>query len=723
MSDMLKFSLYSVLKNEDAPPYLGEGILIAADGLGGSGSTVHEIDKRRQSHLDEDIRRAAFGDFSEEACEEMRDYLDQLVEPMADGESDTSALWGSRIVIARFLYAVRYLDQFREVKSLRDPAVRERLSAFVSKGLHRVVKEFDLKRGKYDNQLLLPTTLAAVFYEERDSSVVADCIWAGDSRCYALLPSGMKLLTADDEDSSGAITNLFFATEKPTVLHHRRYQLAKPCALLAVSDGVFDPFDPHDYLGVEHEFQTAIAECGSIDELKGRLIMDYDRIHGDDTTIAFQGFGFASYDDLKHRMAPRFKQVSGLLEKWREMHAVLEVINQPEEDIVGYVRTRTSDKYAAIASTLISMILEKKRDVVLRGAISDRVEALRTAITAKQGADRAVEVRSALEEIHAILLDEPQNATRCLTRNKIVFNNGSGSARARFDTNFRRAIETSAQIAVLRRELDELTEKRRCRGDAGAELRDRISERIDYYSAEIDRVKREPIVKAPKKQREADEKDWLALLDLETMWRLIEFDFMHGTVLSIPDKKQKELPEQQRSAALMKHCLTRSTDRALVRELIDYQSERLKLDAAIRKKNGNLNGAMLQYNRAVESFYPTVYKMKNPEVLFQRAFAARMGLLRTKSDANAQIACELEDAIKQLFVSEREAIVGDIVETLAAYPRQTSVIDVNYNGTRLSRFRTYYHCKASSQDDVRAVEGALERMRADHEELLNSDAT
>ena len=40
----LKFRFYSVLKNEDAPPFLSDTLLAVADGLGGSGSTVHKID-------------------------------------------------------------------------------------------------------------------------------------------------------------------------------------------------------------------------------------------------------------------------------------------------------------------------------------------------------------------------------------------------------------------------------------------------------------------------------------------------------------------------------------------------------------------------------------------------------------------------------------------------------------------------------------------------------
>ena len=46
MNKDLCFKFYSVLKNEDAMPFIGKNILVAADGMGGAGSTVHEIDRK-----------------------------------------------------------------------------------------------------------------------------------------------------------------------------------------------------------------------------------------------------------------------------------------------------------------------------------------------------------------------------------------------------------------------------------------------------------------------------------------------------------------------------------------------------------------------------------------------------------------------------------------------------------------------------------------------------
>ena len=39
--EKLKFTFYSEVKKEDAEPYADDRFLVVADGLGGSGATVH----------------------------------------------------------------------------------------------------------------------------------------------------------------------------------------------------------------------------------------------------------------------------------------------------------------------------------------------------------------------------------------------------------------------------------------------------------------------------------------------------------------------------------------------------------------------------------------------------------------------------------------------------------------------------------------------------------
>ena len=57
MKEKLAFGFYSQLKGEDAPPYLGDGLIAVADGLGGSGSTVHALRPEERKAVRREIRR------------------------------------------------------------------------------------------------------------------------------------------------------------------------------------------------------------------------------------------------------------------------------------------------------------------------------------------------------------------------------------------------------------------------------------------------------------------------------------------------------------------------------------------------------------------------------------------------------------------------------------------------------------------------------------------
>lgn len=215
----LKFAFYSVLKNEDADPYSGDNLMIVADGLGGAGSIVHSIDRDKHHDLYESIMASAFGDCPDIAAKLGDDYFKKLIAPMIDDKNDTSALWASRIVMARCAYAIIANDQYEE---LDKENVRKHLAGFIQKGLESVKDKFKLEKGTYFGQKILPTTLAFVRYKEDKDQVVAETLWAGDSRCYALTIDGLKILSIDDEDSSGSITNCFHADNK-----EEKYRLGK----------------------------------------------------------------------------------------------------------------------------------------------------------------------------------------------------------------------------------------------------------------------------------------------------------------------------------------------------------------------------------------------------------------------------------------------------------------------------------------------------------------
>lgn len=365
--EKLYFSFYSVLKNEDAFPYSDYRLLVAADGLGGAGSTVHKIDREKHKDLKKELYEAAFGDLNvDENSSFRKNWLDRWLEDMADEADDTSALWASRIAIGRFVYVLTRSKKAREGKiDLGNEEIREKIFRFVQDGLKNVAEHFDLQRGKYSNQLLLPTTLAAIRYEEKEDKIIAESVWAGDSRCYALTPDGLFALSDDDEDDSGAINNLFYLGENSAdkVLHHRKFAINKPCVLMTVSDGIFDPYDPCSHFGVEMTLLKFIRESNNVEELKKALCSHYDAVHGDDSTMAFSAFGFESYQDMKEKFSERTDYVLSMWNKFREMSSKMSVAENGEE-MVDYVKKRTLSKYEAIVSDLLKT-LEGEADIAV----------------------------------------------------------------------------------------------------------------------------------------------------------------------------------------------------------------------------------------------------------------------------------------------------------------------------------------------------------------------
>lgn len=367
-----KYKFYSVLKNEDATPYVGSNVLIIADGLGGAGGYTHSATPTK-----DEIFKSAFYDLDLEKAASIASELEEWAMPIASGKPTTSALWSSHIAIARCAYALEFHEDFVDC-DLSDEATRDKLADFITDGLNNTAKQFDLQKGSFDNQKLLPTTLAFIRYkvDEQSNIVTAETVWAGDSRCYLLTKDGLKQLSIDDEDSSGALTNLFSVGNRKAKLHYRKYEIETPCVLIGSSDGIFDPFEPVDNLGVESTLLGHLQEATSYDELMKNLCELYGDIHSDDATMAFVSVGFEDYASLKSTLFERSEYISSITNKYRETKSAMEILAKPEEDILGYVKTRTDNKFERIMRAILENYADAENCIYTKelcGAIDSRI--------------------------------------------------------------------------------------------------------------------------------------------------------------------------------------------------------------------------------------------------------------------------------------------------------------------------------------------------------------
>lgn len=653
----ITFKFYSVLKNEDAMPYIGGNLLVAADGLGGSGSAVHAINREKHPDMRRDILSSAFGDI-ETVSHGLEQYMEELIAPMTDGKDDTSALWASRIAIARCVYALKE-GKFRGA-DLSDEEVRADLADFIARGLRETALKFNLQNGKYDGQLLLPTTLAFIRYTEQETGVIAEALWAGDSRLYALTPEGLKILSADDEDESGAITNLFYEGNKKVRLNYLRHKLAKPCALMAVSDGVFDPFEPHDHLGVEHALLSAIMQGGSARQTGDSLKRFYDSVHSDDATMAFVSFGFSDFAEMQRGFKKRADLIMSIRRKYAELHPALEVVNLSEEEAAHYVVSRTADRYDSIIPMLVDAAERGENDVAIVPEIRKAVEAADQYCAAEADKARRNRREQALAELDIFVRAHPEFV------NSGLFGPGCPSDHPK----------TASFIAKFKKVAGDLTEILSGTGDFASyqnglaarrlELHALVQAKLNEYRKEFDSLGLQEGGEA-KKRRTA--------LHNQNLWGDIDISLMSCRKMQ---KIEKQLPQADRGLAdsvrnhINESCLADEYTHIwtqLFERLKNYE----RLGSALLSEEARRKFGFDENN---ESFAQTLAKEKRERIFHD--------LKGRKAD-----------------------VAAAIVKAFAVNFDKTSLIDGQYNATRLALLRTYYRLKHDPDSEVKEFEKQL----------------
>ncbi len=384
------FEFYKVVKNEDAHPYAAVlddgGFIVAADGLGGTGCYVHELSEEDNARLKSELKLIILPEFFDENGKargalasdiKFFSWLANNLAPMTDGEPDTSALWASRIVITRFVY---YLKENPEL-DLTDSGAREALVNFIYKGLLSVRDEFKLYASGLGRSTL-PTTLVGIKYKLlMDGNIRADVVHAGDSRAYALIPGvGLKQLSEDDEDNSGAITNLFTlgsdGDPRDCELHIASYILPKKSAIFTCSDGFFDLFDHN--LGVEAVLLAAVRKANSFEELSETWHDWYRPMHHDDCSVAFVAPGYDSYSDFKETFSERADRIVELYDAYEDYKKVIPVLRGEEETPDVYIRERFEQRKVQILDIVLKELLAnpKTSDPAVTSEIKRKYNAL-----------------------------------------------------------------------------------------------------------------------------------------------------------------------------------------------------------------------------------------------------------------------------------------------------------------------------------------------------------
>lgn len=718
MNKDLCFGFYSVVKNEDADPFVGDNVIAVADGVGGRGGMVHPIDREKHENVQDDLIGSAFGDFDPEKASKIEDYIEKLIQPILDETPKTSALWGSRVVISRCVYALTCEEKFAN-GDLSNDELRAELADFIEKTLKDVKEEFDLRKGSIEDQQIMPTTLSAIRFHEDDDKVTAESIWAGDSRCYALTKDGLIPLSVDEEDSTGVMTNKFYYDYEAS-LRYSKAVFDKPCVLMTVSDGIFDPFGflDVDHFGVENIFMDKMLHSGSIEELRDNLYNEYFvNIRGDDATVAFVPFGFESYDDMKSFFRERGEFVNKTYLQQRENARALQLMNATSDTFTPYVRTRTSDKYPFIVGKLMEILSSNTDDIVATGVIKStydeivdkhriemknaltngRVCALKSLLSTFKNDSTDISTFISDDKLSALLLSASGADKTTLADLLKSLKSYLADARG-FDSKktavLNKKIEYNeylqllydeinsvrAEIDASRDKLDEVHEsEREASTSTNKKLRSKIGSYIREYCEDISKLRK----------RESD------LYDIELM---------------IAVKEQSDFTKEE----ISKYKSTFKKMDSLVKRLRDYKELRSNL---IQAETGIKRSAD-KLKKSVEGFISYCLKAGKILDVFDDKYSSELSLASLAENKEFMVTDSILSEIKDTLLAKKDDVIECIVSALKERCSEASSLDFVYDKKRLANFKEYHKSKAPSPELI-ALKSTIESIFAKYEEYLS----
>lgn len=287
---MLSFTLWTekiAEKGEDAPPTLlldeelGTGILAVYDGLGGAGSTPYQIGNKTFS----------------------------------------GAYLASRLAmqVAEQTFVSKH-SPFIEIAPTNEQGFCDSYSNFLEKYLKTAfqlkIAQLDQQRSKLRSKLIkrLPTTIAGITFSidegetMRENIYYTESFWAGDSRVYVWLPSGLKQISEDNLtekldaqenlEQDAPISNCVSADDDFDVFS-KRLTFQQPIVLITATDGTFGylPTPAHfEYylLATLHHPLTCTTE-----DWKNILTLALENVTGDDMSLCVLTLGYKNLEHLK----------------------------------------------------------------------------------------------------------------------------------------------------------------------------------------------------------------------------------------------------------------------------------------------------------------------------------------------------------------------------------------------------------------------------------------
>lgn len=292
-------------KGEDGPPILlqfeDNSIVVGvADGMGGAGGTVYEIDDTKRSGA----------------------YLaSHLVTSIAEK------------------YFIHFKEEGHSITHPIQAKIAEELKYHFNQGIQQILNKID-KKGNVKLNIKskmikrLPTTLALGYIESDEKEFNVYTFWAGDSRIYSLDSfHGLHQLTEDNlVNETDAFDNLTndskisncINADSDYTINVKGYKFNSPQIILATTDGAFGylPTPVH----FEHLLLDTLIHSTSIEDWKDNLRVHFKSGQSDDISLSLATVGYKDFVSLKNSFKERFltldEDVSKLNNLFQEMGAI-----------------------------------------------------------------------------------------------------------------------------------------------------------------------------------------------------------------------------------------------------------------------------------------------------------------------------------------------------------------------------------------------------------------
>lgn len=316
-----------VYKGEDARPYVDGQIFFVADGMGGSAAIYHQKivpEIFEEEKLMDTLFKGVYEDYSNETF--VKYVIDSFYELFAVKHCykdniynvKKSGYFASRIVTAIVLHETIYSEKYKAEKLFEAldacesdddkkaylDGIGKHFKELIQTKMRQIAKNANLiYESSFSGLALLGTTLCTTIYLEKESSVEAIYLVAGDSRPYAWTEKdGLSQVLDDQEGNDGGMTNYIKANEGTEfAINCDHFIFEKPCVLFNASDGCFDSGKFISQMAFEKLIIDAAEASDNTDGMSEYLtsfFLDYGR-HDDSSTIAMKLFGYDGFEGFK----------------------------------------------------------------------------------------------------------------------------------------------------------------------------------------------------------------------------------------------------------------------------------------------------------------------------------------------------------------------------------------------------------------------------------------